>query len=260
MIGRYEAYIDGVALTSINNNIIITDISHKPASIQQKTARVANRDGSRVVGSYADAASVGVKFLIREYDILKRQEICQKIAQWATQGTYITTNDRRWQKLRCVCEQTPTIESSKNWTDEITMTFKGYNPPYWQEINATKVTLGGTNGATSGNTSVHVLGNVKNTLIGAKITAKASISTVYLAVNSKVIGLAGLSLSSGDVVTIDYDDDMNIRIKKGSTSLLGKRTAESADDLLVDCGKMNTFSFESSAAAVVEFTIRGWWM
>lgn len=259
MIQRYEAYMDGVALSSIDNSIVITDISHKAASVSLKTNKTANRNGAKITSKYFDAASVAVTFMIREQNTIKRQEICQKIALWATKEGYLSTYDRRWQILKCVCEGIPAIDSAKNCYDELSIEFKGYNPPFWQEENATKVTLGGTNGATSGSTTAYIPGNVKETLLNVKVTAKVSISSFSVTANGKTLSFSGLSLSNGDVVNIDYDDMLNLRIKKGSTSLMDKRTAASADELLVDCGKANSFSFTSSGNAVVEFTARGWW-
>lgn len=260
MIGRYEAYMNETALSAIDNSIVITDINYKAAKIQRKTNKVYNRVGSRIVKTNVETNSVSISFMIRELDTIKRQQICQKIAQWALQDGYLRTSDKPWQRLKCVCEEPPIIESTLQWTDTVTITFTAYNPPYWEEINPTTVTLGGTNGATSGSANVFVPGDARDTLVSATITAKASVSSFSVTANGKTFSLSGLSLSSGDVVTIDYDSDLNLRIRNGSTSLMNKRSAASADDLTVDCGKSNSFSFTSSATAVVVFRVRGWWI
>ena len=151
MIGRYEAYMDGTALSAIDHSVMITDIRHNPATIQRKTERMASRPGSRDYGKTIGSASVVITFEIHEYDPAKRQAICDKIAAWANYGTYLMTSDRLWKRLKCVCDKFPSVQSAKKWTDPITMTFSAYNPPFWQENNETRVTLGGMSGATSGN-------------------------------------------------------------------------------------------------------------
>jgi hypothetical protein len=251
--------MDGVALSSINPNILILDIGADSKQQNISTSAIGNRHGARIVKKKFETAKVTISLEIHEYDIVKRQAVCQDIARWALNGTYLTINDRPGQRLRVVCEALPTIESAKKWLDEVQVVFAGYNPPFWEEENVMAVTLGGTNGATSGSTTAKIPGNANETLISATITAKASVSSFSVTANGKTISLSGLSLSSGDAVTIDYDDNMIIRIRKGTTSLLDKRTAASADDLMVDSGKENAFSFTSSGNAVVSFNIRGWW-
>lgn len=257
MIGRYEAYMDGTALSSIDDKILVLDIKYTPATVQRKTDRLANRPGAMAYGKTIGSAQAVITFEIHEYDTVKRQEICDKISAWAN-GVYLRTSDRPWKRLKCACDKYPSA-TSKKWTEPLSITFSAYNPPFWQEMNLTELTLGGTSGATSGNGSVFVPGNAEDSLVSATVMAKASISSLSLTVNGNTFSFPGLSLSSGDTVTIGYDDDMMLSIKKGNTSIMGERAASSADDLKVDCGKSNAFSFTADGAAVVTFSARGWW-
>lgn len=252
MINRYEAYRDGTALSSISDNIIIHDIQYNPPSIQRRTGRVANRNGCRLYGEYFGDGMVTIVFEIREYDTVKRDEICQKVAAWAMYGKYLTVSDRPWKRLMCVCETPPVIQSAKKWTDALKMTFKAYVLPFWEEVNEAVLSLTGT--SATGN--LYVPGNVKNTLVRVKITAGESVNSVKLTVGTTVFNLKSLSLSSGDIITIDYDDNMILSIKKGSTSMLSKRSG--SDDLLADSGKLNTFGLTASGSVTAEFKVRGW--
>ena len=257
MIGRYEAYMDGTALSSIDDKILVLDIKYTPATVQRKTERLANRPGARAYGKTIGSAQAVITFEIHEYDTVKRQEICDKITAWAN-GMYLRTSDKAWKRMRCVCDKYPSVQSKK-WTEPVTMTFSAYNPPFWQDMNPVVLTLGGTSGATSGSGSVFVPGNAEDSLVSVTVTAKAGISSLSLTANGNTFSFSGLSLSSGDTVTIGYDDDLMLSIKKGNTSIMGKRAASSADDLKVNCGKSNAFSFTADGAAVVTFSARGWW-
>lgn len=254
MIGRYEAFMNGIALSSIDNSILVLDVNHTPASVQRRTSRVANRNGSRVFGEYYSGASATITFEIHEYDTIKRQSICDKVAQWAVYGKYLTTSDRPWRRLRCSCDTPPSIQSAKKWTDPITMTFVAYQLPFWEEMNEVKLSMTGTNKTGT----LYVPGNVKDTLVTARIEANASCANVTLGVGHTHFDLKNLNLADDDVVWVEYDDDMNLIIRKGATSLLAKRSGN--DDLLADSGKLNTLYFISSASVTVDFLVRGWWL
>ena len=79
-----------------------------------------------------------------------------------------------------------------------------------------------------------------------------------LTAGGKTMTLSGLSVASGSVIRISYDDEMIQSIKVGNVSLLPNRTG--ADDLTVDCGETTAFSFTSSGAASVKFSVRGLWV
>ena len=102
MISRYEAYMNDAALGAIDNSIVVLNVSHKSPKVQKRTNKVANRNGAWVVGEYIGESNVTITFMIRDQNIIRRQEICQQVAQWAMQDGYLSTSDRRWQRLKCV--------------------------------------------------------------------------------------------------------------------------------------------------------------
>ena len=253
MINRYEAYRDGVALSSIDGAIMILDIQYPPVSISYRTGRVANRQGVRTYGEYVGETSVTIVFEIHEYDTVKRQAICRRVARWAMYGKYMTTSDRPEERLRCVCDDPPSIQSVKKWTDQIKMTFTAQVLPFWEEVNETRLTITGA----SGSQSLYIPGNVRGTLVTVSIKANAACENITIASGSTMMMLKGLGLEANDVVLIDYDDNMILRIlKNGTTSILSKRSG--SDDLLVDSGKFNTFVVSASASVTATFYVRGW--
>ena len=254
MTSRYEAYLNETALSSISPDILVLNIEYSAPETQYITFNVANRDGARIHKNYTSSVSVRITFEIHTYDTLKRQAICQNVALWAKNGGYLETNDRLGQRLRCVCTQKPVL-NSRDWTAPVTIVFTAYVIPFWEQEVPASVTL---TAGTSGSDQLYVPGNVDGALTEVDILANASLSSVSLTVNGSTLSLTGLSVSSGNTITITYDDNMIQSIKVGTTSLLNKRTG--VDDLVMKCGEYNTVSFSSAASVTVTFKARGLWV
>ena len=254
MISRYDATLNGISLASISGDILVLDINPTPAVFGDERIQTAKRYGSRMVRRNYESASVSISFEIHAYDIRKRQEICNAVVKWAKNGGVLESNDRQGQFLRCVCSQYPAIESARNWIDPVTVAFTAYEIPFWQEKDTVSVKLTGT----SKTGSLYIPGNVDGTLVEATIKANASLSSVTLGVNSRTLTLSGLSISSGGIINITYDEHGIQSIKNGNTSLLSKRTG--VDDLIGNCGESNSLSLTASASVDATFIGRGLWL
>lgn len=255
MRSRYEAFLNGVALSSINPDIIIHDISYGEPQIKDETFSVAKRNGARLFRRSFNPLTVTIVFEIHAYKVSERQAICQSICSWAKNGGELKTNDMDGLFLQCECTQFPTISSVMNWLDELEIEFTAYSIPFWQDVAQTSVAF---DAGTSGSKSQFVGGNADVSLVEAEIVANASLSSVSLTVNGRTLSLTGLSVSSGSTIKITYDKDAIQSIKVGTTSLLDKRSG--VDDLLVNCGESNTFSFSSSASVTMTYKVRGLWV
>ena len=256
MISRYEATLNGVALSSINADILVLDINYEPPRMRYDSISVAKRFGSRIYRKHIVSVSVSISFEIHTYDTQERQAICNAVAAWAKRGGVLETNDRDGQELVCVCTELPVIGSARNWTDPITMTFTAYEFPYWQEKEAVTLELSGTE---SGD-SLQVPGNIDGAFVEVEIAVTGSLSTlstISLTVNGKTLTLSDLSVASGQDIVISYDQQGIQSIKAGNTSLLDKRTG--ADDLLVNCGEVNSFAFVADESVRVTFSVKGAW-
>ena len=247
MTSRYEAYMDGIALSSLDPSIYVLNIQYGDVQQSVSTRTVAGRPGARIIKKTFDRASVTILFEIHEYNTEKRQAVCQKIQKWAN-GSILSASDRPGQQLRCVCEVYPKV-NAKEWTESISMTFAGYNPPYWENENETII-------KTTSSKKAYVPGNAPETLVSAVVTANASISTLTLTTGSKSLILA-VSAVQNDKIYVGYDENRILYIKKNSTSILDKRTG--ADDLTVPCGGFSTFSVSADASVSAEFRVRGCW-
>ena len=251
MISRYEAILNGKALSAISADILILDIQHPPVSIDFSTYKGAKRHGNRVYRKYIDHRDCVITFAIRAYDIRERQMICNAVQKWAKGGGVLQTNDREGQRLRCVLSQPPTIQSALRWTDTISMTFTAYALPFWEEIIPAEATLTGT----SGSGSLFVPGSADGACFEVDVTPNGTLTTLNLIANGKTLSLTGISATG--TVKVAYDDDMIMSIKTGTTSLLSKRSG--ADDLPVISGERNSISFSANVSCNVKFKGRGLW-
>lgn len=252
MISRYQAILNGISLQSLSPDILITDISYPEPGIQLSTYTRAQRDGAGIYQRYKDKAAVAIRFAIRAYDIARRQQICQQVCNWAKDGGDLRINDRPGQRLVCICETMPRLNSVRNYTDEIEIQFAAYAVPYWQEIIPETISLSGS--SASGN--LFVPGDAPEAVVEVTITANATLTSISLTTGDTTLSLAGISVPSGSSIQIAYDDELIQSIKTGSTSLLANRTG--ADDLMAKCGTINHVSYTANASCTVTFRVRGW--
>lgn len=253
MISRYEATLNGMPLSAISADILILDIAYPPAEISFSTYRGAKRHGNRVYREYVDHRDVTISFAIRSYDIVERQTICNAVQRWAKNGGVLQTNDHEGQQLRCVLLSPPSLQSAKKWTDPITLTFRAYAMPFWEDVIPTILTLSGT----SKSGTLYVPGSVDGGCFEIEAVPSGTLTTLNLTTNGKTVTLSGISVSSGTAVKIEYDDEMIMSIKAGNTSLLNKRSG--ADDLPMLCGENNAVSFSANVSCSVTFKGRGVW-
>lgn len=251
MISRYEAYMDDTSLSSLDNSIYVLDIQYGEVNKQISTTKVAGRVGSKISKNEAQSTSVTILFEIHDYDTVRRNAVCQKVQKWAN-GSILTVSDRPDQRLKCVCESYPHV-NAKSWTEPLSVTFVGYNPPYWEEMDETEATY------TDTEQSVFVPGNAPSSLVSCNVTISSSLTSIKLSVGSKFIQLTGLSTSANDVIEIGYDENNIMFITLNDSSILNKRTAASADDLTAVCGEYNTFKAETTGSVTAVFTTRGCW-
>lgn len=254
MRSRYSATLNNISLESIDADILILDIQYATPQFNDNTFSVAKRNGARFVDRIFETGEARIIFEIHSYSTQKRQAICNDIVRWAKNGGKLETSDRPGQFLQCVCTGFPTIESAKNWTDPLTVTFTAYAYPFWQEKESSVLALTGT----SGSGTLFVQGNVDNALVSVDVKANASLSSVSLTVNGRTMTLSGLSVSTNSTVKIEYDDNAIQSIKVGTTSLLDKRTG--VDDLLAKCGENNSISISASASVTATFKAKGMWI
>ena len=253
MISRYEAYMDGQALSHVHPGIQIMDIAHSVSSVRRQMQSIANRNGMVILSKAQDSTSVEILFALRLYSIQERQAALQKIQQWA-QGSILETNDREGQRLHVVCDAFPTIQSALGWTDVLSIQLTAYEKPFWENKTPSVLVLNGSD--TQGR--LFVPGNAGDAFAEVTVTPQQTIHELTVIVADTMIRLE--QLSTDQVITIGYDEHGYQYIKAGNDSILSKRTAASSDDLIAICGKKNTVSVQADNPVMAKIQVRGLWL
>lgn len=255
MMTRYRAWIDGQGLQDVDPTVIITDIRESKPEESIITAGNAYRDGLRVLRRRREALSVTIRFMIREYDVLRRKSVLSRVLEWASDG-WLTINDRPDQRLRVVVEDVPAVTSALKWTDELSITLTAYAMPYWQSVYAANAHASGTEGSTY----LRAEGDMPCRLeVSAANTGSAALNALTIRAGNAYFAFEGLGLAPGKTLEISYDDEGMQTMTIGGVSVMGKRTAASADDLWLQAYQSNLITFTADQTASITFKARGLW-
>lgn len=247
MVTRYEAFMDGVPLSSIAPEIIVLDIVEKEAKNNQETYTMASGGGSRYFRSDRESLTVSVKVEIHAYGVQRRQDIMEQIHLWM-KGKYLSVNTRPGKRLAVRVESAPVVPSALKWTQEITMNFVSRETPFWESDMPTRLIMRGT----SGNGFLRPAGTVEEVPMELHVlnTGSGVMGRFMASVRGKEIVFENLGLEQGDEIKLEYVDGVQFLPVE-------KRTAESADDLFVKCNEQNEVHFEADQEAEVTFIARG---
>jgi hypothetical protein len=247
MVTRYEAYIDGIPLSSLAPEIIVKDISEKEAKTTYDTYTMASGSGSRYLRKARESLTVSVKFEIHAYDVVRRQEVMEMVQEWAN-GRYLALNTRPGKRLSVNVEAMAVVQSALKWTQEITLDFVSRETPFWESEIPEKVVLEGT----EGNGFLRPSGTVD--LCPMELTVKNAGSGYMDSFSASAGGYTmefeNLRLLPGETFSVVYVDGVQMLPVE-------KRSPESADDFMLVCNKENEVSFTADQTAEVVFSARG---
>lgn len=258
MVTRYRVSLGGVQLDSLDDAIVIMDVSYAPIQRTDVTAEVANLDGFELTSARFNGQTVTVTFMLRIYDVKKRNEAVQKINAWANVRAHMTVSDREKQYLPMVmCTQYASVKSARNWTDPLTVVFASERVPFWLSSDESAATVIGKN--VRGTLKVDGMSGLSS-LVSAEITAQATVKTLQLTVGDTKLVLKGLSVPSGKTVLIDYVDNRYLRIRANGVSALANLDPASTDSLKVPCGATTAVAVVADGAVRAVFKARGCWI
>ena len=256
MITRYACALNGQGLEDIDPAIIITDIRESAPATRAVTGETAGRDGLRLARLKRESLSVSVDFEVREYDPARRKAIAEAVRAWAREG-WLTVGDRPEQRLWVVCDRLPTVTSSLRWTDRLTVGFTAWALPYWQAAHPATAVWAGV----SGSAALTPAGTAPCRL-ELEVTATAGpVDALTLSANGRTMRFEGLGLQRGQTFALGYDEaGRRQRITAAGASALGRRTADSADDLPLLPGPANMIALAADNPVSATLKGRGLWM
>lgn len=236
---------------SLDPCLYINDIEEQ-AKLNTETAKRPHYGLMLVSAPGHETLTVTVSFMIKMPNRIKRQQIIQKVNEWAKEG-WLETNIRPYQRLYVVCTQPATTEAYK-WSEEMKIVFTAYNESYWQST----VPVTATGSGTSVSLTINPLGT-RQCCLEAQIknNSSSSMSTVSITTNGKTMAFEGLAMAQNDILSIGYDENHILYAKVGNTSKLNCRTAASADDLWLNPSTINTVSVTCQRSSLITISARG---
>ena len=254
MRSRYLAALDGVELSAIAPEIIVTDITHNAPVREVRASDIAGRNGKLYTRTVTSITGVTVSFEIHTQDVRRRAAIMEDVQRWAMPGGVLTTSDRPDRVLRVVCESLPTVGSAQKWTGVCSIGFVAYAVPFWEDESPRRVSITG-----NGSKSLFVPGFAAPASVEATVknTGSGTISSVTLTAGDTSMTFNGLSLASGQTMMLSHDARGLLTARIGGTSVLDKRTAASSDELELEPGRNATLTATTNGTASTTFAVRG---
>lgn len=259
MILKRRVALGGVELDSLDNRILISGIDEAAGKDEITATDAAGRDGQRVIRRKRKSLDVTVKFTlkIRNDDMEAREELLEKINGWAANGGWMTIGSRPNRRLMVVLAQAPGSGDMFAWANEFTMVFRAYSVPYWADREAAIISSAVES---SGTMTLDAPGNTESVAdVTVENKSGKEIKNLKVKVGSKEFTFESLGLGGSDKLIIDHvqkTDKFYLRARIGSTSVLAKRTAGSADDFTVKPGE-NVITFTADRAVRVTVSVRG---
>lgn len=234
-----RAALHGEWLHELHPDIVIQKINEDAPQMDTTTAQVGQR--TILIGRRRDTLSVSIVFTIRNHirDYRGRAEILSLVNAWAMQDGDLAVSYRPDQVLHVHCTDLPAAGAMDDWTTEYAITFTAYAVPHWEDESVSSWTYISTTRATA---AIDVPGNARTPLcLSATSTASGAITWLEVATGGQLIRFEGISMSRGDRLVIRYADSglqelLIIRASGAGESVIGKRTTDSADELLLHPG------------------------
>ena len=254
MPGRHiDVTMDGAALPS---GIIVQQVHEDPATMEILNGDRPGRDGQLVLGSRRTTRKVAIECLITEiHNLQTRAQKADALAQWA-RGTALAVNYRPTQVLRGHCTSYPSLTDVRDYTAPLRVEFTADVVPYWED--AAEITRSISNAKISSISTSFNSGTVPAPLCVTVKPVSQTLTAFSVTAAGQTISLTDISVSTLQTLYIDRDERDNLRIRRSSTSYMSKRTAESADDLLITPGNAS-ISITADQNVNVTFTYKGRW-
>ncbi len=252
MAERLYCALNGVSFSSLDESIRLLDVQEISPTLRSVTAD-RHTDGTYLLARHRASLQIRLRFLIAEYGVARRSELLHRVMAWAEQGGNLTLEKQGMRVLSVVCTSFPSL-SALNWLETLSLTLTAYDCPYWEDADATVLTMTDTLAVTAPGTAPETPLDVLITNAGSAALTRISITA------AQRITLSGLSIPSGGQLRIHHDAGyFAVESKLGgiSTSVLSCRTPDSADDLTLLPGQAVVVSISADAAIQAELRFKG---
>ena len=249
MTTQFDCTLNGVSLSSLNDCICITDII-EDAPLMHETTLPLHNGGQRVLTRERQSLSIRVRFAIHAESPALRSAIAAVLRHWATSSGYLTISTRPGQRLHVSCPGIPTLSGS-DWSEELTLVFTSTHTPYWEDAEHTSA-------KGSSAVSLTVPGNADSTPVEVVLinTSATTVTAVSVICGLTRVNFENIALPSGGQLVISRVNGA-FTAKLDGSSILHRRTMDSADELLAPCGQTATLYVTPSQGMYAFYNVRG---
>lgn len=248
-MNNFDCTLNGVSLSGMHERICILDIAEDAPRMHETTLPL-HSGGQRVLTRERQSLSIRVRFAIHAESPALRSAIAAIVRRWATSSGYLTISTRPGQRLHVNCTETPAF-SGNDWTEELTLVFTSTHTPYWEDAEHTSA-------KGSSAVSLTVPGNAESTPVEVIIlnTTSAAVTEVTIHCGSKYVTFENINLPSGGQLVVSRVNGA-FTAKLDGSSILHRRTMDSADELLAPCGQTATLYVSPSQGMYAFYNVRG---
>ena len=249
-----EAYLDGVPISSLGP-FLIQAVHEDPPTVELTEGDRPGRSGTMLLSSKRQSLKVTIEIAIRElYDLQARSHYMERLSAWAT-GKVLQLSSRPDRRLNVVCTAPPSLGPVRDCTATVRVELTAYTIPFWEDETPT---VWSVENSLTGSLLPIIPGSAETPVCLSVKPKSAALTAFSATVAGETIALSGLSVATSATLEFGRDAVDNLAVYSGSTPLLSKRTAESADDLFAGPGK-TTFAYSANTAVDVTIYVRGRW-
>lgn len=240
MRSQVSVSLNGVALTDVDERILLQRVDEAAPSVSQNTVGLANGIGQIVTSTERQYMDISIGFAIGiPRDLTRRAEILDKVTAWAANGGLLEVSYRPGKQLRVMMVQQLAVGYIREWTEEYTLVLRAFIP-FWEDVTPHVVP--------SNRFKDHVIEIKKITwtaetpldVSALSIADPGNVMTmVRITIGTQVLEYSGFEMLTGDTLRIWHNDagllmaDITHAADGSIESIYGLRTAASADDLLL---------------------------
>lgn len=254
---KVQVWIDGEELRDAEPRALIQQLRDGAPEIETVFGENPWGDGQRFIARRRTGKQITISVQIRElFDLGARQQAVDNINRWARDGVMMTSA-HPGKRIAVIATGWAALQAARDYTETLTLTFEAARAPYWEDEDATLAELTCT-ASTSGTGAITNPGSA-DAPVSVTVKPSASdgeVTSATLTVAGQSIAFSGIGATQSSPLVIDYDERGFFRARVGSASVLSKRSAASADELIAAPG-VNAIGLTASAAASAVFSLRG---
>ena len=253
----HRVALNGVQLDSLDDRILITAVDEAAGKDTITAVSLGAGNGQRINGKRRDTLDLTVKFAlrIRNNDMAGRSELLDLVNAWAFPGGLLTLGNRVEKHLQVVLAQAPGGGDQYKWTNEYTMVFRAYGIPFWEDEDATSVTLEQDD---AGGGTITVPGSAETVgEIRVQNKSGSTLDGLSVTINGYTMSFSDLGLANNGFLRVDHvlAGGVNVmRARIGSTSVMTKRSG--ADEFVMVPG-VNAIGYAADGEVILQVSVRG---